>query len=317
MSRTLSPSSGRPYSLARVCRVWRASRATHLPPSFLLRCGDEELGLSARTYALEVDQRLQRVPERVDVERIGFVGAERPRPSIQPQVRRRAVRAPIAEEAVEQVLLCGRERAVKADPLPEVRDAVLRLLRGEDLETLSRALGATAATLTGWRDTFVVAGEASLATRSADGEVLENERLKAKLGEMLPERELLEPKIAALEANRPLARRARSMHALHAGNGAGRDHPGFLLFTSDAHHDQVAVPGRFGGHTDVSRPAIGEMHLEQDHLVRGAIRDGAAHANHASHAAPLAGPRQAAKGRRVKSPGGRARPTLGSHRDLG
>ena len=29
------------------------------------------------------------------------------------------------------------------------RDAVLRLLRGEDLETLSRALGATAATLTG------------------------------------------------------------------------------------------------------------------------------------------------------------------------
>jgi len=29
------------------------------------------------------------------------------------------------------------------------RDAVLRLLRGEDLETLSRTLGATAATLTG------------------------------------------------------------------------------------------------------------------------------------------------------------------------
>jgi putative transposase len=36
MSRTLSPSSGRPYGLARVCRVWRASRATtsrHLAPS--------------------------------------------------------------------------------------------------------------------------------------------------------------------------------------------------------------------------------------------------------------------------------------------
>ena len=26
MSRTLSPSSGRPYGLARVCRVWRAAR---------------------------------------------------------------------------------------------------------------------------------------------------------------------------------------------------------------------------------------------------------------------------------------------------
>jgi len=29
--------------------------------------------------------------------------------------------------------------------------AVLRLLRGEDLETLSRELGVTAATLSGWR----------------------------------------------------------------------------------------------------------------------------------------------------------------------
>src|SRR3954470_3583995 len=87
------------------------------------------------------------------------------------------------------------------------RDAVLRLLRGEDLETLSRALGATAATLTGWQDTFVAAGEARLATRSTDGEALETERLKAKLGEMLLERELLDAKIAALEANRPLARR--------------------------------------------------------------------------------------------------------------
>src|SRR3954465_13753237 len=68
------------------------------------------------------------------------------------------------------------------------RDAVLRLLRGEDLETLSRALGATAATLTGWQDTFVAAGEAGLATRSTAGEALETERLKAKLGEMLQER---------------------------------------------------------------------------------------------------------------------------------
>src|SRR4051794_34735289 len=50
------------------------------------------------------------------------------------------------------------------------RDTVLRLLRGEDLETLSRALGVTAATLTGWQDTFVAAGEASLATRSTNGE---------------------------------------------------------------------------------------------------------------------------------------------------
>ena len=87
------------------------------------------------------------------------------------------------------------------------RDAVLRLLRGEDLEVLSRALGVTAATLSGWQDTFVAAGEASLAARPTDGEALETERLKAKRGEMLLERELLDAKVAALEANRPLARK--------------------------------------------------------------------------------------------------------------
>ena len=41
------------------------------------------------------------------------------------------------------------------------RDAVLRLLRGEDLESVSRSLGVTAATLSGWRDAFLTAGEAS------------------------------------------------------------------------------------------------------------------------------------------------------------
>ena len=77
------------------------------------------------------------------------------------------------------------------------REAVLRLLRGEDLETVSRSLGVTAATLSGWRDAFLAAGEAGLATRPATGEALESERLKARLGEMLLERELLEEKIAA------------------------------------------------------------------------------------------------------------------------
>src|ERR671939_172309 len=86
------------------------------------------------------------------------------------------------------------------------RDAVLRLLRGEDLETVSRALGVTAATLSGWRDAFLAAGEASLASRPTDGEALESERLKARLGEMLLREELLEAKIAALEGGRPRMR---------------------------------------------------------------------------------------------------------------
>jgi transposase len=85
--------------------------------------------------------------------------------------------------------------------------AVLRLLRGEDLETVSRSLGVTAATLSRWRDAFLAAGEAALTTKPASGEELQSDRLKAKLGAALIERELLTEKIAILEANRPLARR--------------------------------------------------------------------------------------------------------------
>jgi len=87
------------------------------------------------------------------------------------------------------------------------RDAVLRLLRGEALETVSRSLGVTAATLTTWRDSFLAAGEAALTSRPVDGETLESEQLKARLGEMLLKHELLEQKITSLEGGRPLARK--------------------------------------------------------------------------------------------------------------
>jgi transposase len=87
------------------------------------------------------------------------------------------------------------------------QSAVLRLLRGEDLELISRELGVTAAELTVWRDAFVGAGEASLKTRPADGRDLEIGRLKAKVGELTMATELLEAKIERLEGGRPLARR--------------------------------------------------------------------------------------------------------------
>jgi transposase len=85
--------------------------------------------------------------------------------------------------------------------------AVLRLLRGEDLATVSRSLGVTAASLTEWREAFVAAGEAALVTKPTTGEELESDRLKARLGAALIERDLLNEKIAILEAGRPLARR--------------------------------------------------------------------------------------------------------------
>ena len=98
------------------------------------------------------------------------------------------------------------------------RDAVLRLLRGEDLETVSRSLGVTAATLTARRDSFLAAGEAALAARLMDGETLESERLKARLGDMLLKHELLEQKITTLEGGRLLPGLARGQPELEDGS---------------------------------------------------------------------------------------------------
>jgi transposase-like protein len=110
------------------------------------------------------------------------------------------------------------ERAHHADaagPMTEPRrrmsarrkqEAVLRLLRGEDLELLSRELGVIAAELSGWRDQFLAGGEASLKSRPADARYAEIDRLQAKVGELTMTTELLEAKIARLEAHHPLAR---------------------------------------------------------------------------------------------------------------
>ena len=87
------------------------------------------------------------------------------------------------------------------------QSAVLRLLRGEDLELVSRELGVTAAELSGWRDAFLAAGEASLKSRALDSRDVENSRLKEKVGELTMTRELLETKIERLEQGHPLARR--------------------------------------------------------------------------------------------------------------
>jgi hypothetical protein len=86
-------------------------------------------------------------------------------------------------------------------------EAVLRLLRGEDLELVSRELGVMAAELSGWRDQFLVGGEASLKSRPADARDAEIGRPKGKVGELTMANELLGAKIERLETARPSARR--------------------------------------------------------------------------------------------------------------
>jgi transposase-like protein len=82
---------------------------------------------------------------------------------------------------------------------------VLRLLRGEDLEFLSREYGTTAAQISRWRDDFLSGGESAM-KRHEDPESEEIKRLREKLGEVTMESELLREKIKRLEQNRPLSR---------------------------------------------------------------------------------------------------------------
>ena len=81
------------------------------------------------------------------------------------------------------------------------------LLRGEDLESVSRKLGITAARASQWREQFLAAGQASLKSRAPDARDDTNRRLQAKIGELLMENELLYAKVDQLEAGGPLARR--------------------------------------------------------------------------------------------------------------
>ena len=90
-------------------------------------------------------------------------------------------------------------------------EVVLRILRGEDLDALSRELKVTTGRLAQWRDQFLTGGQGALKSRQQDGrdhqEIL---RLRAKVGELTMDTELLEKKIEKLEDGlRPPSRRSR------------------------------------------------------------------------------------------------------------
>ena len=89
--------------------------------------------------------------------------------------------------------------------------AVLRLLKGESLEVLSRELRVTAAELSGWREAFLAGGASALKVRETDQRDEEIIRLKAKIGDLTMANELLDAKIDKLEGGVPLRlRRSKS-----------------------------------------------------------------------------------------------------------
>ena len=78
-------------------------------------------------------------------------------------------------------------------------EAVRRLLRGEDLESVSWEVGITAARASQWRDQFLAAGRAGLKSREMDARDENIRRLQVKIGELLMENELLYAKVSRPE----------------------------------------------------------------------------------------------------------------------
>ena len=86
---------------------------------------------------------------------------------------------------------------------------VARLLRGEPLDLVARQMNVSVARLTEWRDRALAGAPGALKEREHDHRDDEIARLKAKVGEITMDNELLDAKIAALEGKRPLAHGGR------------------------------------------------------------------------------------------------------------
>ncbi len=136
MSQAVSPSDGRPYGLARVCRVWRAARAT--------------------VYRHRAPPRAE--PPRVEPPRAGpprRPGPVGPMPdmALVEAIRGVLAASPFHGEGHRKVWARLRHAGVRTS-----KRRVLRLLRGDDQETHTRPLGVTAATQSASREANHAAG---------------------------------------------------------------------------------------------------------------------------------------------------------------
>ena len=86
-------------------------------------------------------------------------------------------------------------------------EVVLRVLRGEDLDAVSRELGVTAGTIAQWRDRLLAGGQAAVKSRPADERDDELGRLRAKIGELTMANELLVERARRAEGEVPFGRR--------------------------------------------------------------------------------------------------------------
>ena len=112
----------------------------------------------------------------------------------------------------------GEEPGSARHPAPPQRwsarrksEIVVRLLKGESIDALSRETQQTAAKLSEWRDAFFAGAESGLKGRPEEDEheahAEEKRRLQAKVGELSMEIELLYERCHKLEAGLPPGQR--------------------------------------------------------------------------------------------------------------
>jgi len=87
------------------------------------------------------------------------------------------------------------------------REVVLRLLRGEPLDALSRELGVELYRLEEWRERALAGIDLGLKDRGGEPLAAELDAAKRHIGELSMENELLRERARALEEKRPLATR--------------------------------------------------------------------------------------------------------------
>ena len=86
----------------------------------------------------------------------------------------------------------GRPRGGKRWTAAKKTEAVLRVLRGESVDTVSRDLKVGAAQLSQWKEAFLRAGQAGLKSRKPDPAEQEVRSLHAKIGELTMDKAILQ-----------------------------------------------------------------------------------------------------------------------------
>ncbi len=131
-------------------------------------------------------------------------------------------------------------------------EVVIRVLRGEDLDSLSREPHITAAAIAQWRDQFLAGGQAGLRRQETDERDLEISRTRSKIGEITMETALLRERARRAEAAHPFAVAEAEAVAATASPSAGKQYGLARVWrvlelarsTVDAQRQRELIPAR-------------------------------------------------------------------------